>query len=203
MLPAILAAAPMIARGASMAAGALGVGQLIKDVMAKGPDPEKLAAITQARDARADQILAGDPSMNRQKAIDAANLELKPFLDQAGQGESTGMDIAQDVINVAGMGALAAGAGKLGKGAAALIGGKKTNANAPVPGGPKTASEGVNGALEQAKPRQAETAKRAMRGDEPELIHNAAEEALEGPDQELIGMALAAKKRALGQGYPG
>jgi len=141
-------ALPVVGNIASGAAALLGVRNLIKDVMANGPDPARLEAITKARDARAEQIMGATPNMSRQAALNAANEELKPFMDQASEGESTGGDIASDVVNIAGMASLAHG--KFGK---------KTNANAPT----TTPSIPPKGKV----------------ADEPELVHNAVEEAAE------------------------
>lgn len=158
----LLKAIPGVGTAVSLGAAAMGVGQLIKDIMAKGPDPAKLEAISKARDARAEQIMGATPNMSRQAAMDAANEELKPFMDQASQGEASGMDIAQDAINVVGMGVMAKRGG--------LRMGKKTNANAPTTGGPATGPEPVNGTTTMGK-------KPMM--DEPEMVHNATEERME------------------------
>lgn len=115
---------------------------IIKDIFENGVDPQKLEAISKARDARAEQLMGSDPSMTRQKATDAANAELAPFIEEASRGpSSTGdkvMDAAGLAVDVGG----ALNAWRLGK----LAGiGKKMNANAPTPGGPATASEPLAG----------------------------------------------------------
>jgi len=167
---------------------AMDVLPMIHDLM-KGGDasPEKMDAIAKARDARVEQMMGADPSMNRQKALNAVNAELAPLLAEA---EHKGPDVGELLMDA---GATAAGlytAKKAGffKG----FGGKKTNPNAPTVGGPATATEKTNGTVDASAPKlpsQADAAKATFAApkDEPELVHNKTEEALEGVVEKPTG----------------
>jgi hypothetical protein len=172
---------------------------LIHDLFKGGqPDQEKMDAISKVRESMADQILASQPGVSRTKAVAMANEQLAPLIDKVASGG--GRDWGEVAMDAAALGMGGYMAHKAG------VFGKKTNPNAPTPGGPATSVERVNGTTDAASPKmpsQADTAKQSMTGnanlpakymgrDEPEAIHNAAEEALEGtverPSRDMAGM---------------
>lgn len=188
MLPAIAAAA--VQWGPAL----LGAIPLIQDIFKGGADPAKLDKVKQMRDDRIEQLIAATPGTDRNKATTQANQEFQDMISSAeNEGKASGGEIATDVAGLAGDLALGHFAAK------GLKGGKKTNANAPTPGGPKTASEGVNGVDTAAKPVQNTMAKAP---DEPEMVHNAVEERAEMPEG-LMDAAMKAKMMSNARRMPG
>lgn len=153
--------------------GALGAIPIVRDLLKGGADPEKIAQVKKMRDDRIEQIVGSMPGIDRNKATAQANDEFHTMISQAeNEGTTSPGEIAGDAAGLAGDLLM----GKYMR--RGMEGGKKTNANAPTPGGPKTASEGVNGVDTAAKPMQNTMAKAP---DEPEMVHNAVEERAEMP----------------------
>jgi hypothetical protein len=187
LIAAGMAAAPAIGAAALRFGPALlGAIPLIQDIFKGGADPAKLDKVKQMRDDRIEQIVGSMPGIDRNKATAQANQEFQEMISSAeNEGKASGGEIATDVAGLASDIALGHFAAK------GVKAGKKTNANAPTAGGPKTASEGVNGIDTAAKPMQNAIAKAP---DEPEMVHNAVEERAEMPDG-LPEMAMNARMK--------
>ena len=158
MLPLIAAgieAAPEIGSAIGAAAmkwgpALLGAIPLIQDLVKGGADPEKIAQVKKMRDDRVEQLMGADPSNNRNKATAQANDEFKEMMDKVeNDGKASGGEIATDLAGLAGDVALGHFAAR------GMKPGKKVNSNAPVSGGPTTATEGVNGKLSAVPPARA------------------------------------------------